>query len=118
MRHRPAPRDLGSALERIVARTEPQTPLSRLQRVWPQAVGEGVAPHAKPTAMSADGIVTVSCEAAVWAQEVDLLSYEIVQRINAELGPGTVVELRCRGTESAAWARQGRGGRRPPPQKR
>ncbi|MCW2957213.1 MAG: hypothetical protein JWP18_16 [Solirubrobacterales bacterium] len=118
MRHRPAPRDLGSALDRIVARVEPQTPLSRLQRVWPQAVGEAVAPHAKPTAMSSDGVVTITCEAAVWAQEVDLLSYEVVQRLNAELGAGTVRELRCRGTESAAWARQSRTGRRTPPKKR
>ncbi len=118
MRHRPAPRDLGSALDRIVARVEPQTPLSRVQRAWPAAVGEGVAPHATPTAVGGDGVVTVACEAAVWAQEVDLLSYEIVQRLNAELGPGTVKELRCRGTETAAWARQGRTTRRSPPKKR
>jgi predicted nucleic acid-binding Zn ribbon protein len=117
VRHRSGPRDLGSALDRIVARVEPQTPLSRLQRVWPQVAGEGVAPHAKPTAMSADGVVTITCEAAVWAQEVDLLSYELVQRLNVVLGPETVRELRCRGTESAAWARQGRRGRRTPPQK-
>ncbi|MCW3014401.1 MAG: hypothetical protein JWO02_1493, partial [Solirubrobacterales bacterium] len=103
----------GSALEGIVARVEPQTPLARLQRIWPAAVGEGVAPHATPTAMSPDGVVTVSCDAAVWAQEVDLLSYEVIERLNAELGPETVRELRCRGTESAAWARQ-RGPRRRP----
>lgn len=118
MRHRPGPRDLGSALDQIVARVEPQTPLSRLQRVWPQLAGEGVAPHATPTAMSAEGVVTITCEGAVWAQEVDLLSYELVQRLNATLGPDTVRELRCRGTESAAWARQGRHARRPPPKNR
>ena len=105
MRHRLAPRDLGLALERAVARAEPQTPLTRLQRVWAPAVGEAVAPHATPTAMSADGVVTVTCDAAVWAQEVDLLSYEVMQRLNAELGSNTVRELRCRSTEAAGWAR-------------
>jgi predicted nucleic acid-binding Zn ribbon protein len=95
-----------------MARVEPQTPLARLQRSWPAAVGEAVAPHATPTAMSPDGVVTVTCDAAVWAQEVDLLSYEVIQRLNAELGPETVRELRCRATETAAWSRQRRTGRR------
>jgi len=105
MKHRFAPRDLGVALDGVLKHVEPQTRLARLQRVWPTAVGEAVAPHATPTAMSPDGVVTVTCDAAVWAQEVDLLSYEVIVALNAELGPDTVRELRCRGTESAAWAR-------------
>lgn len=113
MKHRFDPRSLGSALDGVLQRVEPQTPLARLQRVWPAAVGEGVAPHATPTAMAPDGTVTVSCDAAVWAQEVDLLSYEIIGRLNDELGPETVRELRCRGTESASWARGRRPGRGP-----
>ncbi len=108
MRHRPAPRNLSSALRHAVARAEPQTPLTRLQRVWAAAVGEAVAPHATPTAMSADGVVTVTCDAAVWAQEVDLLSYEVMQRLNGELGANTVRELRCRSTEAVGWARSRR----------
>lgn len=112
MRHRPGPRAMSSALDAVMARVEPRTPLAGLQRVWPGAVGEALAPHATPTAMSGDGVVTVSCDAAVWAQEVELLSYEVIQRLNAELGSGTVRELRCRATESAGWARQRRPGRR------
>ena len=111
MKHRFAPRDLGEALAGLVARAEPQTPLSRLQRVWPQAVGPAVAEHATPTAMSADGVVTISCDAAVWAQEVDLLSLTVAARLNAELGPGVVRELRSRGTDSPAWARDRRTSR-------
>lgn len=103
---------MSSALDAVMARVEPKTPLAKLQRTWPAAVGEALAPHATPTAMSGDGVVTVSCDAAVWAQEVDLLSYEVIQRLNAELGVGTVRELRCRATESAGWARQRRPGRR------
>ncbi len=118
MRHRPGPRGIGEALDGLMARVEPQTPLARLQKVWPQAVGEGVAAHAIPTAVSADGIVSVACDAAVWAQEVDLLSYELVEKLNAALGPGTVRELRSRGTESGAWAREGRGPRQPRRKKR
>lgn len=112
MRHRPGPRDMRSALDGVLARVEPKTPLARLQRVWPALVGEALAPHATPTAMSGDGVVTVSCDAAVWAQEIELLAYELIERLNAELGPGTVRELRSRATDSAAWARQRRPGRR------
>jgi predicted nucleic acid-binding Zn ribbon protein len=101
-----------SALDVVMARVEPKTPLAKLQRVWPGAVGEALAPHATPTAMSGDGVVMVSCDAAVWAQEVDLLAYEVIQRLNAELGDGAVRELRCRSTDSAGWARQRRPGRR------
>jgi predicted nucleic acid-binding Zn ribbon protein len=112
MRHRPGPRGMASALDGVLARVEPKTPLARLQRVWPAAVGEAFAPHATPTAMTGDGVVTVACDAAVWAQELHLLAYEVLQRLNAELGPETVKELRCRATESASWARQRRPGRR------
>ncbi|MCW3040293.1 MAG: hypothetical protein JWM31_2198 [Solirubrobacterales bacterium] len=101
-----------SALDGVLARVEPKTPLAKLQRVWPGVVGEAFAPHATPTAMSADGVVQVSCDAAVWAQEIDLLAYELIERLNTELGPGTVRDLRARATDSTGWARQRRPGRR------
>lgn len=112
MRHRPGPRDMRSALDGVLARVEPKTPLARVQRVWPAAVGEAMAPYATPTAMTSDGVLTVSCEAAVWAQEIELLAYELIERLNTELGAGTVRELRSRATDSAGWARQRRPGRR------
>jgi predicted nucleic acid-binding Zn ribbon protein len=112
MRHRPGPRDMRTALDGVLARVEPKTPLARVQRVWPAAIGEAMAPHATPTAMSSDGVLIVSCDAAVWAQEIELLAYELMERLNVELGPGTVRELRSRATDSAGWARQRRPGRR------
>lgn len=112
MRHRPGPRGMSSALDAALARVEPKTPLAQLQRVWPGVLGEAFAPHATPTAMSSAGVVTVACDAAVWAQEIALLAGELVPRLNAALGAETVRELRCRATETAGWARQGRHGRR------
>lgn len=105
MRHRAGPRDLAAALDRIVARTEPQTPLARLQRVWPQVVGEHVAAHATPTAVSVDGVVIVTCDSAVWAQEMDLLAVDVLAGIDAALGAGTVRRLHCQGIDAAPWAR-------------
>jgi predicted nucleic acid-binding Zn ribbon protein len=43
-----------------------------------------------------EGVVTVTCEAAVWAAELELLAAELVPRLNGLLGAETVRELRCR----------------------
>jgi predicted nucleic acid-binding Zn ribbon protein len=52
-------------------------------------------------------VVTVSCAAAVWAQELDLMGPEIVGRLNAALGSDVVRSLRCQAAPSRAWARAG-----------
>ncbi|MEK9152462.1 MAG: DciA family protein [Patescibacteria group bacterium] len=54
--------------------------------------------HATGAAVKArtfrDGIVTVSCEAAVDAQEIRLKESEIIAEANRRLGSGTVKKLR------------------------
>jgi predicted nucleic acid-binding Zn ribbon protein len=106
MRHRRAPRGIAAALGALVDRVEPLTPLGRVQRAWPGAVGELIATHATPTAV-ADGAVVVTCDAAVWAQELDLLQADVVERLAAAV-PGVRVDaLRCRAAPSGSWARSG-----------
>jgi predicted nucleic acid-binding Zn ribbon protein len=65
-----------------------------VQRVWPEVVGEVIAAEARPTA-ERGGVVTVSCRAAVWAQELDLMAPELVERLNAALGREALRWLRC-----------------------
>ena len=65
-----------------------------MQRVWRTAVGDVIASEATPTAERA-GVVTVSCSAAVWAQELDLMAPTIVERLNGLLASGRVQRLRC-----------------------
>ena len=50
----------------------PATTLARVQEIWERAAGPAIAAAARPTA-ERDGILTVTCEAAVWAQELDLM---------------------------------------------
>jgi predicted nucleic acid-binding Zn ribbon protein len=38
----------------------------------------------------------VTCAAAVWAQELDLMAGELVLSLNAALGEQAISELRCR----------------------
>jgi len=53
-----------------------------------------IAAQATPTSERA-GVVTVSCAASVWAQELDLMGPEIVARLNELVGGQPVVRLRC-----------------------
>jgi predicted nucleic acid-binding Zn ribbon protein len=41
------------------------------------------------------GVVTVSCAASVWAQELDLMAPQIIAQLNAALAGVPVRRLRC-----------------------
>ena len=90
-----APRPLATALQSLTATLAPATTLARVQEVWAQATGPAVAAAARPTA-ERGGVLTVTCEAAVWAQELDLMAAELLERLNAALGEEALRELRCR----------------------
>ena len=92
--HRRSPRSLGLAVEELRDRVAPDTLLAEVQRLWPQAVGATIAAEAVPTAERA-GTLTVSCSGAVWAQELDLMSTEILARLNQLIRSAPVQRLRC-----------------------
>jgi predicted nucleic acid-binding Zn ribbon protein len=94
MRRR-APRPVGLALERLAAALAPATLLAEVQRAWPQAAGEAFARAAEPVA-ERDGVVTVACDSAVWAQELDLFSERVVEALNEAIGRPAVRRLRPR----------------------
>jgi predicted nucleic acid-binding Zn ribbon protein len=93
-RWRRSPRQVGLALERVRGDWEPETLLAEVQRVWSGAVGPAISAEARPTTERA-GVVTVSCSASVWAQELDLMAPAILERLNAMLGGSRVERLRC-----------------------
>ena len=92
---RRGPRPLGLALEALTTDLAPATLLAEVQRAWPDAVGEPVAHVAQPVA-ERDGTVFVDCASAVWAQELDLLSEGLGERLNEALGRPAVHRLRAR----------------------
>jgi predicted nucleic acid-binding Zn ribbon protein len=91
---RRSPRQLGIAVAQVRDQLAPATLLADVQRAWPEAVGEAIAAEAQPTAERA-GTLTVSCSASVWAQELDLMSPAIIERLNAVLASGRISRLRC-----------------------
>jgi predicted nucleic acid-binding Zn ribbon protein len=91
---RRSPRPLGFALEQIETELAPATLLSAVQQTWRETVGEAIAGHATPTS-ERGGVLTISCSASVWAQELDLMSVAIVKRLNGRLKEGRISRLRC-----------------------
>jgi predicted nucleic acid-binding Zn ribbon protein len=81
-----APRALSLALEGVVRDAEPATLLARVQAVWPAVAGPGLAASAAPVS-ERDGVVTVACESAVWAQELELLGPDLLTRFGDALAP-------------------------------
>lgn len=100
MRRR-APRGLAPAIEQLLSRVAPQSTLADIQRVWEVAVGPALARRAEPVA-ERDGSLTVACESAVWAQEVELLGPELAEQLNGALGRPAISALRCRATRAPA----------------
>jgi predicted nucleic acid-binding Zn ribbon protein len=91
---RRSPRPVTLAIDTIRDELAPATLLADVQTAWPKAVGRAISAEAKPTAERA-GVVTISCSAAVWAQELDLMAPAIVERLNESLGTGRIERLRC-----------------------
>jgi predicted nucleic acid-binding Zn ribbon protein len=93
-RSRRDPRPLAFALERMQNDLAPQTLLASAQLAWREVVGEAIAAQATPSA-ERGGVLTVSCSGSVWAQELDLMSATIVERLNESLDDGRITRLRC-----------------------
>jgi len=92
--YRRTPRPLSLALDHLRDELEPDSLLADVQRAWDGTVGTAIAGEAQPTA-ERGGVVTVSCSASVWAQELDLMAPAILERLNARLRAGRVSRLRC-----------------------
>lgn len=94
MKHRRSPRPIGLALGDARTAWEPETLLAEVQREWGQAVGPVIAEQARPSS-ERGGVLTVSCSASVWAQELDLMAGAILGPLNARLRSGRIDRLRC-----------------------
>lgn len=103
---RSGPRRLGAALGAVRSETAPATLLAAVQEAWSAVAGEAVAAQAEPVA-ERDGVVTIACRSATWAQELDLLAPDLLERLRAALErrdppPAGVALERLRFTADAA----------------
>jgi predicted nucleic acid-binding Zn ribbon protein len=111
------PRSLGTSIDGLLAAEgwELAAATGSVFGRWAQIVGADLAAHTTPETLT-DGELTVTADSTAWATQVRLLAAQLVQRLNAELGHGTVRRVNVRGPASAA-RRPGewrvRGGRGP-----
>jgi predicted nucleic acid-binding Zn ribbon protein len=92
---RSAPRLLSAALEMFTSKLAPASTLAHVQEIWEYAAGPAIAASARPTAEHG-GVLTVTCDAAVWAQELNLMADELIARLNLALAEDKISSLRCR----------------------
>lgn len=105
MRRRRTPRPASAALEALTREVAPASLLADVQRAWPVAAGPALAGRATPTA-ARDGVVTLTCESAVWAQELTLMGPDLVARLNAVLGDSRVLSVTCGAAAGRGWSQR------------
>jgi predicted nucleic acid-binding Zn ribbon protein len=88
-----APRPIGKALDEALPHARPAGLLAEVQSAWPAVAGPALAASASPVSERA-GTVTVACESAVWAQELELLGPDLARRMDEAVGGGRVERLR------------------------
>ncbi|MFJ9687104.1 DUF721 domain-containing protein [Streptomyces bacillaris] len=89
------PQPLGSAINRLITERGWETPavVGGVMGRWSQIVGEDLANHCVPLRYDEDPaarVLTVSCDSTAWATQLRLLAPQLVARLNADLGQGTV----------------------------
>jgi predicted nucleic acid-binding Zn ribbon protein len=90
---RSMPRPASQALRVALERSAPRTDLAAAQTVWSDAVGEAIAAAAEPVAEH-DGVLTVRCQSATWAQELSLMEGELLKRLGERLGERSPTTLK------------------------
>ena len=116
-RRRDDPAPLSSAIDGLVSETgwELAVATGSVFGRWAQIVGPDLAAHTVPDGLT-DGELTVLADSTAWATQLRLLAADLVRKLNAELGDGSVRRVNVRGP-GAQSRRKGqwrvRGGRGP-----
>lgn len=95
MSRRRFPRPGANAFQTALQQVAPKTQLAAIQVAWPNAVGEHMAANTVPVS-ERDGMLTVECAEAVWAQELDLMQETLLERLQERLGDQAPKSLRFR----------------------
>lgn len=89
------PLPLGAAINRLITERGWETPaaVGGVMGRWPQIVGDDLANHCVPLRYDEapdERVLTVQCDSTAWATQLRLLAPQLVARLNADLGHGTV----------------------------
>ncbi len=104
---RPDDRDpqlLGRAIDRLVDSRGWSTEVSMhlLLSKWPALVGSANAEHSHPESY-VDSVLTVRTESTAWATSLRSMAPQLVAKLNAQLGDGTVTRIQVLGPDAPSW---------------
>lgn len=96
------PLPLGAAINRLITERGWEAPaaVGGVMGRWPQIVGDDLANHCVPLRYDEDPeerVLTVQCDSTAWATQLRLLAPQLVARLNADLGHGTVRVIKVLG---------------------
>ncbi|GAA2467394.1 DUF721 domain-containing protein [Streptomyces macrosporus] len=97
------PLPLGAAIERLKTERGWEMPMAvgGVMGRWPELVGPDLARHCVPQSYDEqERVLSVRCDSTAWATQVRLLAPQLVARLNADLGQGTVKLIKVRGPEA------------------
>ena len=95
MSRRRVPREAASAFRAARQLAAPQTGLAAVQGAWSEAVGAQLAAVATPVSERA-GTLTVEVSDSVWAQELEMMQAQLLDRLRAVLGESAPETLKFR----------------------
>jgi predicted nucleic acid-binding Zn ribbon protein len=102
------PQLFGAALQNLITERGWEVPAAvgdAMDR-WADIVGADIAAHAEPLSFD-EGVLVVQASSTAWAVELKLLAPRILQRLNTELGHGTVTLIDVKAPRGPSW-RKGR----------
>lgn len=90
------PMAVGEVLERYLARSGLATRLKQAQIIpeWAALVGPQIAAVTQPESVALDGTLFVRVATSPWMNELQLMTPDIMARINAGRGPGRIRTIR------------------------
>jgi predicted nucleic acid-binding Zn ribbon protein len=100
------PQLLGDTLARLAAERGWSTELSvgGVMGRWREVVGDQVADHCTPESFEA-GLLLVRTDSSAWAANLRLLVPQLLARLEQEVGPDVVREVRVVGPSGPGWVR-------------
>lgn len=96
----PDPKPIGEMLGGFRTEMAPGSPLAAVQGVWNAVVGERIAAVTE-VVDEREGVLTVECSSAVWAQELELMGPRILTRLRSEIGDSAPEKMRFRAGSGA-----------------
>ncbi|MCV7410428.1 hypothetical protein AWC05_00100 [Mycobacterium florentinum] len=69
---------------------------------WASVVGQQIADHATPTALS-EGVLSVTAESTAWATQLRMIQAQLLAKIAAAVGNGVVTSLKITGPAAPSW---------------